>query len=90
MYMQRKSKDGHRKDGHRKGEQGMLAFGGVIDYLDMAQSGKDESGLGRWVVMTFEGDVRTRIVCGYNPCRNDRPNSGMVYQQQRRYWITKS
>jgi hypothetical protein len=67
----------------------MLAFGGVIDYLDMVQSGKDKSGLGRWVLMTFEGDMRTRIVCGYNPCGNDRPNSGTVYQQQRRYWITK-
>ena len=55
----------------------------------MAQSGKDETGLGRWVVMTFEGDVRTRVVCGYNPCGNDKTNSGTVYQQHRRYWITQ-
>ncbi len=73
----------------QEGGTSMLAFGGVIDYLDMAQLGKDKSGLGRWVVMTFEGDVRTRIVCGFNPCGNDRPNSGTVYQQHRRYWITK-
>jgi hypothetical protein len=57
--------------------------------MDMAQSGKDESGLGRWVVMTFEGEVKTRVVCGYNPCGNDKTNSGTVYQQHRRYWITK-
>ena len=73
----------------QEGGTSLLAFGGVIDYLDMAQSGKDESGLGRWVVMTFEGEVRTRVVCGYNPCGNDKTNSGTVYQQQRRYWITK-
>ena len=41
----------------QEGGTSMLAFGGVIDYLDMAQLGKDESGLGQWVVMTFEGDV---------------------------------
>ena len=73
----------------QEGGTSMLAFGGVIDYLDMSKSGKDESGLGRWVVMTFESDVRTRIVCGYNPCGNDKTNSGTVYQQHRRYWITK-
>ena len=73
----------------QEGGTSMLAFGGVIDYLDMSKSGKNESGLGQWVVMTFESDVRTRIVCGYNPCGNDKTNSGTVYQQQRRYWITK-
>ena len=73
----------------QEGGTSLLAFGGVIDYLDMGQLGKDESGLGRWVVMTFGGDVRTRVVCGYNPCGNDRTNSGTVYQQHRRYWITK-
>ena len=73
----------------QEGGTSLLAFGGIIDYLDMAQSGKDESGLGRWVVMTFTGEVKTRIVCGYNPCGNNKTNSGTVYQQHRRYWITK-
>lgn len=74
----------------QEGGTSLLAFGGVIDYLDMSLSGKDESGLGRWVVMTLKGaDTRTRIVCGYNPCGNDKPHSKTVYHQQRRYWITK-
>ena len=38
--------------------------------------------------MTLEGDrVRTRIVCGYNPCyNNNNPNSSTTYQQHRRYF----
>ena len=74
----------------QEGGTSLLAFGSIIDYLDMSLSGKDESGLGRWVVMTLKGtDTRTRIVCGYNPCGNDKPHSKTVYHQQRRYWITK-
>ena len=67
----------------------MLMFGGIIDYLDMASSGRDETGLGHWVVMTLRGDTNTRIVCGYNPCGNDKPNLGMVYHQHRWYWLEK-
>jgi exonuclease III len=78
--------------GHQRVQEGgtsMLMFGGIIDYLDMASSGRDETGLGRWVVMTLRGDTNTRIVCGYNPCGNDKPNSGTVYHQHRRYWLGK-
>ena len=67
----------------------MMMFGGVLDYLDMMLSGRDETGLGRWVVMTLRGETTTRIVYGYNPCGNDKPNSGTVYHQQRRYWLEK-
>lgn len=68
----------------------MLMFGGVIGYLDMlASSGRDETGLGQWVVMTLRGDTNTRIVCGYNPCGNDKPNSGTVYHQHQWYWLGK-
>jgi hypothetical protein len=33
--------------------------------------------------MTIKGGngTITRIVCGYNPCGNDKPNSSMVFQQ---------
>ena len=62
----------------QEGGTSMLMFGGIIDYLDMASSGRDETGLGRWVVMTLRGDTNTRIVCGYNPCGNNKPNSGKV------------
>ncbi len=67
----------------------MLMFGEMIDYYYQAQSGRDNSRLGRWVVMTLRGETTTRIICGYNPCGNDHPNSGTVYHQQHQYWITK-
>jgi hypothetical protein len=67
----------------------MLMFGEMINYYDQAQSGWDNSGLGRWVVMTLRGETMTRIICGYNPCGNNCPNSGTVYHQQHLYWITK-
>jgi hypothetical protein len=39
--------------------------------------------------MTLQGDgVRTRIVCGYNPCGNNKLNSGTSYQQQKRFFVT--
>jgi len=75
----------------QEGGTSMLMFGPLIEYLDMSEGGKDESGLGRWVVMTLKGGdtTTTRIVCGYNPCGNDKPDSGTVYQQHRRFLITK-
>ena len=40
--------------------------------------------------MTLKGDgVRTRIVCGYNPCGSGKLNSGTTYQQHRRFWVTQ-
>lgn len=75
----------------QEGGTSMLMFGPLTEYLDMSEGGKDESGLGRWVVMTLKGSdsVITRIVCGYNPCGNDKPESSTVYQQHRRYFINK-
>ena len=75
----------------QEGGTSMLMFGPITEYLDMSEGGKDESGLGRWVVMTLRGsdNTTTRIVCGYNPCGNDKPDSGTVYQQHRRYFINK-
>jgi hypothetical protein len=72
-----------------EGGTSLLMFGSLIEYYDSSQSQGEESGLGRWSVMTLKGETTTRIVCGYNPCGNDRPNSGTVYHQQRQYWITK-
>jgi hypothetical protein len=61
----------------------MLMFGPLIEYLDMSEGEKDMKGLGHCVVMTLKGEngTITRIVCGYNPCRNDKPYSSTVYQQ---------
>ncbi len=68
----------------------LMLFGPLIKKLDMEQLGKDNIGLGRWTVMTLQGvGACTRIVVGYNPCRNNKPDSGMVYQQHRRFFITQ-
>ncbi len=47
----------HENIGHvQEGGMSLLAFGNFIEYLDHKQSGKDETGLGRWLVVTFKGD----------------------------------
>ena len=76
--------DGHEEQRTRVQEGGgsLMMFGGVIDYYNRSLSGQDETGLGRWVVMMLSGDTNTMIVCRYNPCSNDKPNSGTVYHQQ--------
>jgi hypothetical protein len=60
----------------QEGDTSMLMFGKLIDYFNSSQSGREESDLGQWVVMTLKGETTTRVICGYNPCGNDRPNSG--------------
>jgi hypothetical protein len=41
--------------------------------------------------MTLQGvGACTCIMVGYNPCRNNKPDSGMVCQQHRRFIITQS
>ncbi len=79
----------HVEKKHRVQEGGtsMLMFGKLIDHFNSSQSGREESGLGQWVVMTLKGETTTRIICGYNPCGNNRPNSGTVYHQQQQYLI---
>ena len=73
----------------QEGGTSLMAFGPITEYLMSDEPGKDESGLGRWAIMTFKGDVgRTRVVCGYNPCYNARPDSSTTYQQHRRFLIT--
>ncbi len=56
----------------QEGGTGILMFGPLrTEYLDMPNSGKDESSLGWWSTMTVKGEgVQTRIVCGYNPCNS--------------------
>jgi hypothetical protein len=57
--------NGHKNIG-RVQEEGMslLLFGSLTEQLDHDQTGKDESGLGWWSVMTLRGDgARTRKVC---------------------------
>ena len=67
-----------------------MVFGSITEYLVHDQPGKDESGLGRWSVMTFKGENGlTRVICGYNPCYNAKPDSSTTYQQHRRYLISQ-
>ena len=74
----------------QQGGASLIMFGHLTDYIKSDESGKDETGLGRWVVMTLEGQgVKTRIICGYNPCGNNKPNSSTTYQQHRRFFITQ-
>jgi hypothetical protein len=66
-----------------------MMFGPIMDQLNFETSRKDNTGLGRWTVMTLQGDrVQTHIVCGYNPCGNGKLNSSISYQQHRQYSMT--
>jgi hypothetical protein len=75
----------------QEGGTAMMLYGPLIEQYDMDQSGRDETGLGRWVFMTFvgEGGLVTRVVCCYNSCYNKNQVSKTSYQQQRRYFINK-
>ncbi len=81
----------HENIGHmQEGGTSLLLFGALTEQIAHDQSGKDKTGLGRWLVMTLKGEgVQTRVVCGYNPCYNKNPSSSTSYQQHRRYFITK-
>ena len=54
----------------QQGGTSLLLYGDLIDYYDFEGSGKDDTGLGRWVHMAFQGSegIVTRVVCGYSPC----------------------
>ncbi len=74
----------------QEGGTSLLLFGSLTEQLKHDQPGKDDWGLGRWLVMTLQRDgVRTRVVCGYNPCYNKNPNSSTTYQQHRQFFITQ-
>jgi hypothetical protein len=72
----------------QQGGTSLLLFGNLTEQLDHDESGKDDTGLGRWLVMTLKGaGVCTRIVCGYNPCGSGKLNRGTTYQQHWRFWV---
>ena len=75
----------------QEGGTALLLYGPLIEQYDFEHSGKEDTGLGRWVVMVFRGSegIITRIICGYNPCYNNKTGSKTSYQQHRRYFITK-
>ncbi len=61
----------------------LLLFVSLIDQYNFKESGKDGTGLGRWVVMTFQGSegIVTGIVCDYNPYRSPKKAKQSTYQQ---------
>ncbi len=81
----------HENLGHvQEGGTSLMAFRSIIEHIANNQPEKDETGLGRWSVMTFKGEnCLTHVVCGYNPCYNAKPDSRTTYQQHRRYFITQ-
>ena len=75
----------------QQGGTSLLLFGSLIDQYDFEESGKDDTGLGRWVVMVFRGsdNITTRVVCGYDPCVTPKKARRSTYQQHRRYLVEK-
>jgi hypothetical protein len=74
----------------QQGGISLLLFGHLTEQLNHNKSMKDPTGHRRWTVMMLQGEgVRTLLVCGHSPCRNNRLNSGTLYQQHRRYFINK-
>ena len=75
----------------QQGGTGILLYGSLIDQYNFEAFGKDDTGLGRWVLMVLQGadGIITRMVCGYNPCHSTNKATRSSYQQQRRYFIMK-
>jgi hypothetical protein len=64
----------------QEGVTSLLLFGALTEQLAHDEPGKDETGLGRWLVMMLKGDgVQTRVVCGYNPCYKKNTDSSTSY-----------
>ena len=68
-----------------------MLYGSLIEQHDFKASGKDPTGLGRWVSIVLKGGdgIKTRLVCGYNPCARSKKAVRSSYQQHRRYLIKK-
>ena len=64
----------------QQGGTGILLYESLIDQYNFDASGKDNTGIGRWVLMVLQGadGIRTRMVCGYNPCHSTRRQHGLV------------
>jgi hypothetical protein len=73
----------------QEGGTGIIFFGEVTGYIK--KTGWDEEGLGRWswILLSRTNGHTTQIITTYNPCKIKIVNSGMTYQQQQQYFITK-
>ncbi len=75
----------------QEGGTSLLLFGPTVQYFTATESGKDETGLGRWSVITLSGNdgFNTRIICRYNPCGNSWLDTGTVYAQHRCFYLLR-
>ena len=64
----------------QQGGTGLLLCEGLIDQCDFEASDKDATGLDRWVYMLLKGEdgVKTRFVCGCNPCPSEKKQQSLV------------
>ena len=77
---------------------GTRQFGGTATMLfdhvasTMNGSGYDSSGLGRWSWVQLQGKfgISTTIVTAYCPCKSNLTSPETVYNQHRRYLMTKN
>ena len=84
--------NGHENVGRiQEGGTSMILHGPLLYQYDFEHYGKDDTGIGRWTVMVFQGSegIKTRIVCGYNSCFNKKMESRTTYQYQHRYLVLK-
>ncbi len=47
----------------QEGGTSLMVFRTITEHLDYDQLGKDETGLGRWLVMTFKGEMVSHTLC---------------------------
>ena len=75
----------------KEGGTSMLLYGSLLDRYNFEHSGKDNTGIGRWVVMVFQGykGIKTRIVCGDKSCHNKKMESRTSYHKKHRYLVLK-
>ena len=75
----------------QEGGTSMILYGPLLEQYNFKHSGKDDTGIGRWVVIVFQGSkgIKTIIVCSYISCYNKNMESSTSYQQQHRYLLLK-
>ena len=50
----------------QEGGTHLLCYGPLIEQYDFENTGRDDTGLGQWVVIVFQGNdgIMIRVVCG--------------------------
>ncbi len=74
--------EGRQAGRTQEGGTAAMVFGPLVEQYDFEASGKDETGLARWVVLVFRGSngIVTRVICAYCPCHSGRQATRSSYQ----------